>query len=122
MSRDVCGICWCPYDEDGRCACKPAKVIDPAELEATERQVEILSDALAESRKQKQALDIKINDLYERQVRDEALLRQALDALQYFDDYIQPLTDKFGGPKVAEPLSTTWHVHKAIAAIKERLP
>ena len=23
MSREVCGICWCPYDEAGRCACKP---------------------------------------------------------------------------------------------------
>ena len=21
MSRDVCGICWCPYDDDGRCGC-----------------------------------------------------------------------------------------------------
>lgn len=25
MSREVCGICWCPYDEDtGECACAPA--------------------------------------------------------------------------------------------------
>lgn len=24
MSREVCGICWCPYDEDtGECACAP---------------------------------------------------------------------------------------------------
>ena len=24
MSREVCGICWCPYDEEtGECACKP---------------------------------------------------------------------------------------------------
>ena len=23
MSREVCGICWCPYDEEtGECACK----------------------------------------------------------------------------------------------------
>lgn len=21
MSRDVCGLCWCPYDEDGTCGC-----------------------------------------------------------------------------------------------------
>ena len=27
MSREVCGICWCPYDEDtGKCACKPRHV------------------------------------------------------------------------------------------------
>lgn len=25
MSRDVCGICWCPYDGDGKCGCKPAQ-------------------------------------------------------------------------------------------------
>lgn len=25
MSREVCGICWCPYDEDGGCGCKPAQ-------------------------------------------------------------------------------------------------
>ena len=24
MSREVCGICWCPYDEEtGECACAP---------------------------------------------------------------------------------------------------
>ena len=24
MSREVCGICWCPYDEyTGECACLP---------------------------------------------------------------------------------------------------
>lgn len=21
MSREVCGICWCPYDEKGGCGC-----------------------------------------------------------------------------------------------------
>jgi hypothetical protein len=30
MSRDVCGICWCPYDKDGRCGCANVKVINPA--------------------------------------------------------------------------------------------
>jgi hypothetical protein len=30
MSRDVCGICWCPYDKDGRCGCENVKVINPA--------------------------------------------------------------------------------------------
>ena len=38
MSRDVCGICWCPYDGDGKCGCKPVKVIDPAADEALLRQ------------------------------------------------------------------------------------
>ena len=22
MNREVCGICWCPYDEAGACGCK----------------------------------------------------------------------------------------------------
>ena len=27
MSREVCGICWCPYDEDtGECGCPSANV------------------------------------------------------------------------------------------------
>jgi hypothetical protein len=30
MSRDVCGICWCPYDEDGKCGCGNVQVINPA--------------------------------------------------------------------------------------------
>jgi hypothetical protein len=30
MSRDICGICWCPYDKDGRCGCENVKVINPA--------------------------------------------------------------------------------------------
>lgn len=51
----------------------------------------------------------------------DALLRQAAEALQYFDDYIQPLTVKFGGPKVPEPASTAWHVNAAIAAIRQHL-
>jgi hypothetical protein len=30
MSRDVCGICWCPYDEEGKCGCENVQVINPA--------------------------------------------------------------------------------------------
>jgi hypothetical protein len=30
MGRDVCGICWCPYDEEGKCGCENVKVINPA--------------------------------------------------------------------------------------------
>ena len=22
MNRDVCGICWCPYDDNGACGCQ----------------------------------------------------------------------------------------------------
>ena len=23
MAREVCGICWCPYEDTGECACAP---------------------------------------------------------------------------------------------------
>ena len=67
MSRDICGICWCPYDDDGRCECEPAP---------------LLRD-------------------------DTALLRQALEALEYSYGCI--------------PLPQTGPVIDAIAALKERL-
>jgi hypothetical protein len=38
MSRDVCGICWGTYDDEGLCDCKPVKVIDPIADEALLRQ------------------------------------------------------------------------------------
>jgi delta-aminolevulinic acid dehydratase/porphobilinogen synthase len=38
MSRDVCGICWCPYDEEGRCGCENVKVINPAADDALLKQ------------------------------------------------------------------------------------
>jgi len=28
MTREVCGICWCPYQEDGTCGCEPATLSD----------------------------------------------------------------------------------------------
>ena len=84
-------------------------------LRQSEREAWRYADELEQERKQLQAM------LNQERTENEALLREALEALRYFDDYIQPLTDKFGGPKVAEPASTSWHVHKAIAAIKERL-
>lgn len=69
MSRDVCGICWCPYDEDGECGCKPVKVIDPA--------------------------------------ADEALLRQAKDALEYAYENL--------------PLIHAGEIVGTLEALKERL-
>ena len=35
MSREVCGICWCPYDEfTGDCACPPPNVQKSTQHEA----------------------------------------------------------------------------------------
>ena len=43
MSRAVCGICWCPYDEDtGDCACPPANVQKSTLREAAQQALEAL--------------------------------------------------------------------------------
>ena len=28
MSRAVCGVCLCPYDDDGSCGCPPTNPVD----------------------------------------------------------------------------------------------
>jgi hypothetical protein len=66
MSRDVCGICWCPYDDDGRCGCEPAPLVN---MDAFRLGYD------------KGADDTRRRD-HER-INDEALLRQALHALEY---------------------------------------
>jgi hypothetical protein len=38
MSRDVCGVCWGTYDDNGLCECKPVKVINHSADEALLRQ------------------------------------------------------------------------------------
>lgn len=39
MSREVCGICWCPYDENtGECACAPQSPTPPYEAK-TEAEI-----------------------------------------------------------------------------------
>jgi hypothetical protein len=46
MSRDVCGICWCPYDDEGRCGCKPAQVLDKYSLAKIKDDEALLRQAL----------------------------------------------------------------------------
>jgi len=55
MSREVCGICWCPYDEEtGECACAPQGPTPPYEAK-TEAEITAYCagwwDALAKARK-----------------------------------------------------------------------
>lgn len=53
---------------------------------------------------------------------DEALMRQALEALQFSSEYLDELGAKlFQSPKKAKPGSTAWHVQKAMAALRGRL-
>lgn len=53
---------------------------------------------------------------------DEALMRQALEALQFSSEYLDELGAKlFPDSKKAQPGSTTWHVQKAMAALRGRL-
>lgn len=47
--------------------------------------------------------------------------QQALIALEFFDSYVEPLTQKFGGPKVPARASTAWYVHRSIAELRAAL-
>ena len=55
MSREVCGICWCPYDEDtGECACAPQSPTPPPEAQTEAEKIAYCAgwwDALAKARK-----------------------------------------------------------------------
>ena len=55
MSREVCGICWCPYDEDtGECACAPQGPTPPPEAQTEAEKIAYCAgwwDALAKARK-----------------------------------------------------------------------
>jgi molybdopterin/thiamine biosynthesis adenylyltransferase len=60
MGRDVCGICWCPYDDDtGRCVCANVKVINPAADEALLKQA-------------REAINLLLEDLDECDCSEEA--------------------------------------------------
>lgn len=55
MSREVCGICWCPYDEEtGECACAPQGPTPPPEAQTEAEKIAYCAgwwDALAKARK-----------------------------------------------------------------------
>jgi len=54
--------------------------------------------------------------------RDEALMRQALESLQWSNEYLDEIGKKlFQTSKKAKPGSTSWHVQQAIKALKARL-
>jgi hypothetical protein len=48
-------------------------------------------------------------------------LKIALEALETYHGYMEPLLTVFGGPRVPAEQSTTWKVEQAITAIKEAL-
>ena len=53
---------------------------------------------------------------------DEKLLWQSLIALEFASSYLDAASEKmFDGPKKAKTGSTSWHVQKAIAALRKRL-
>ena len=49
------------------------------------------------------------------------VLKLALEALETYHGYMEPLLTVFGGPRVPAEKSTTYKVEKAITAIKEAL-
>jgi hypothetical protein len=127
MSRDVCGICWCPY-EDGRCGC------DPKEIEKMILRPETISRKAAHNEAARawegapatirllagpyvvpilatlQAMGAEVQviradlEKIRRAYDDEALLKQALEALE------TPIHEQPLGMKMS-----------IIAALRERL-
>jgi hypothetical protein len=78
MSRDVCGICWCPYDDDGKCGCKPQGPVIGLDVYLDP------DDGL----KPKLYADRQRH-------KDEALLRQALEALEIGREYAHQCAEQF---------------------------
>jgi len=53
--------------------------------------------------------------------QEQKIMEQALEALETYHEYMEPLLTVFGGPRVPSEKSTTYKVEKAIIAIKEAL-
>jgi hypothetical protein len=100
MGRDVCGICWCPYDEEGKCGCENVKVINPAGALRLAEELESFPLAAAdhaadELRRLSAEVDAK-----------DALLRQALKVLtgptchqsKEWQELVEALVERFGEP------------------------
>ena len=85
MSRDVCGICWCPYDDDGQCGCKPAQPEALRLADAFEKGVPglglIASAELRRLHAENEAAHA-VGIWQERELMEcEALLREVLEAM-----------------------------------------
>jgi len=53
--------------------------------------------------------------------KEDETLKLALEALESYHGYMEPLTTVFGGPRIPAEQSTTGKVERAITAIREAL-
>jgi len=116
MSREVCGICWCPYDEDtGECACAPPATPNCSNCASLQEQNTELDRKLAE-------MEAKLNN----QNVDDAFRilaeanRRAIDYINELDRQINDL--KRAAPPQRKPLTekeidSIWDSEKAFADI-----
>jgi hypothetical protein len=140
MSREVCGICWGTYDSTGRCECKLIVRDDEALLRRAMNEWWAKTEWVQETAQPHELgmhradvlamrLDRAVNSLAEahcayqaKLAKDEALLRQALEALMSHGahapmcDYLVLLTSL---PPRRKPCSCG--LHDTIAALRERL-
>ena len=63
----------------------------------------------------------RIENLEQKIAKQEAALRLALEALDSYHGYMEPLTTVFGGPRVPAEQSTTGKVEKAVTALRRAL-
>jgi hypothetical protein len=64
MSREVCGICWTPYEDDGKCGCPPC---------ATQDCMPSKCRNCVSLEEQNTELDKKLAELSERHLTDEVI-------------------------------------------------
>ena len=107
MRREICGECGAPINDDGACDC--TELLKRGWRQCAVGQKTTQWCAMAETL------------LREQRQRDEALLRQALTALESADWYIEQLERVVYSPDDTGTHEVRAKVQSTIAALRERL-
>lgn len=110
MRREICGECGSPISDDGACDC--TELLKRGWRQCAVGQKTTQWCAMAESVR---------SELREQKQRDEALLRQALEALESCDWYTGQLELIVYSPDDTGPHDARAKVQSTIAALRERL-
>jgi hypothetical protein len=124
MSRDVCGICLCPYDDDGKCGCNALKLAEQCESDVQSPDCDCERCELFRA----------AADAFRQQHRETADLKRQIESMHYDLDAMSAIKEERDECYVVmrqalEALEFAWHAmpgkweigNAAIAALKERL-
>ena len=103
MRREICGECGAPIDDDGSCTCTEFLKRGWRKCAAGQKTTQWCAEA-----------ERVRGELREQRQRDEALLRQALEALESVVEHFDP----YMGDNECRPME---NAHYTIAALRERL-